>query len=575
MRGPLVLVLAIQAFQGLGLTAELDLLSSQHLYDWGFYGFYPQQTYKSFDLTAPLFNFLQWDEKCNDGFYMITPKGRLVGSPGPVIFDYKGNLVWTTDEFGQVADLQVQTYNKTNYLTFWKSIEGIYAGFGRGEYLMLDENYQVFRTFRPVGDDLMGDLHEFKVTDEGTVLMTVYAPKKADLSPIGGPEEGWIIDSMFQEVDIETGKLLFHWHASEHVDIDETIRYFAGADDGESPHSGFDFFHINSLDKDEEGNYLVSGRHTKTIHLISREDGKIIWTLGGKKNMFQDLSEGLATDFHYQHHIRMHENNTISLFDNARAERQGPKSPHDYSRGLVIKLDDIKLTATLVQQFWDPQHPKHPDSQGSAQLLEETGGMLVDYGMYPAFTEFGPDGDVLCDVRIAPWVLYRVGAVVSYRGFKGHWVGKPTSHINVYLKPSDGVLYVSWNGDTEVSQWVLQGADWEDVSRERWMNLAARPKDGFETGFDMEEDMPEYVRVAGVAQDGRILKYSSVIKRTYGNARSPDQLLTILKTILTIVKLSILIFVALVILRFKDVVEEWGCCSLTFEMERVGIWEAR
>jgi hypothetical protein len=48
----------------------------------------------------------------------------------------------------------------------------------------------------------------------------------------------------------------------------------------------WDFYHINTVDKDPAGNYLVSGRLTRSIIYIIGTSGDIIWRLGGKRNDF-------------------------------------------------------------------------------------------------------------------------------------------------------------------------------------------------------------------------------------------------------------------------------------------------
>ncbi|KAI0598638.1 Arylsulfotransferase-domain-containing protein [Biscogniauxia sp. FL1348] len=447
-----------------------------------------------------------------------TPKGKIVAAPGPLIVDSRGNLVWTDDRFGVVFDLQVQTYKDEQYLTFWASPDGSSHGYGRGTYYMLDSSYKVVNTFGPVGEGLKGDLHDFKLTQDGTILMTVYNPVPADLTSIGGPEKGWALDCMFQEIDIETGDLLFQWSVIQHVAVDDTIRYFAGEDDGTAPESAFDFFHINSVDKDDDGNYIISGRHTHTIICVSPQ-GTILWTLGGKKNGFRDLSDGHATDFAYQHHVRLHDNYTLSIFDNAKAERPGPNTPYDYSRGLLLQLDTEAMTATLVQEYFDPKSPKYPDSQGSAQVMDDR--VVIGYGYYPAVTEFSLDGEVLCDFQLAPSLVARWGLVTSYRAFKTRdWTGQPSQPPAVFLNPSDGELFVSWNGATEVDRWVLQGAEWDDLEEERFVELKARGKEEFETGFEINNSMPQYLRVAALGRDGKVLKHSVVLDRRVGNVPS-------------------------------------------------------
>jgi hypothetical protein len=58
---------------------------------------------------------------------------------------------------------------------------------------------------------------------------------------------------------------------------------------------------MNSIQKDELGNYLVSARYTHTITYIDGNTSAIVWILGGKRNTFEDLSNGRskATDIAY------------------------------------------------------------------------------------------------------------------------------------------------------------------------------------------------------------------------------------------------------------------------------------
>lgn len=515
-RALVVLLLTAQLAKASGLA----VFNSPFLYDWGLYGVFPRSFYKSFKGNAPLLNFRQWDERCDDGgYYLLSPRGSMVSKPGPVIFDPRGNLVWTDDSFGVVTDFKVQSYKGKDYLTFWSGTDGVKYRYGRGTYYMLDQSYAVFRTIHAVGEGLMGDLHDFKITDEETALMTVYLNTPADLSPIGGPTAGWILDSVIQEVDIETGALLFEWRASKHVDIRDSMLNFAleSKSAGRDPQTSFDFFHINSVDKDENGNYVVSARHMHSIMCISAADpSKTLWVLGGTKNEFTDISDGHATDFMWQHHARMHANNTITIFDNARSE--SIEYVGEYSRGLLLQIDTTAWTVELLREYADPKHRYRAQSQGSAQLFDD-GKILLGYGFLPNLVEFAPDGRVLCDVRLAPLVVSSFGMVTSYRAFKSkRWVGKPKTSPSVFFKPSEGRLFVSWLGATEVHRWVLQGADWEGVQQDRYVDLLEKVKDEFEVPLLIHDGMPDYVRVAGLDADGNVLKHSEVISRKVGNA---------------------------------------------------------
>ena len=50
-----------------------------------------------------------------------------------------------------------------------------------------------------------------------------------DLSAVGGREDGAVWEGVAQEVDVESGAVLFEWHSLEHVSIDES--YFKRPDD--------------------------------------------------------------------------------------------------------------------------------------------------------------------------------------------------------------------------------------------------------------------------------------------------------------------------------------------------------
>lgn len=398
---------------------------------------------------------------------------------------------------------------------------------------MLDSSYELFRKLEPAGEGLRGDLHEFRITDRGTALITVYNPVPADLTPVGGPEQGWALDCLVQEIDIDTGNLVFEWSALAHVAIRDTIRSFAGEDDGETPETAFDFFHLNSIDVDGEGNYILSARHTSSILCVTPQ-GEILWTLGGKSNAFRDESGGRATDFMYQHDARHRGDSTLSLFDNAAAERAGPASPHGHSRGLLVRLDTEAMTATLLRSYADPANPRAALSQGSMQVLDDR--VVLGYGWLPFITELASDDDddndnddggggrVLCAVEMAPWVSARWGLVNSYRAFKARdWVGRPTAPPDAYLDAAAARVYVSWNGATEVRRWVLQGAEWTDLRDSSnadagggFADLEDMIKEAFETAFDIQSHMPRYLRVAAVDKDGKVLAHSRILDRRAG-----------------------------------------------------------
>lgn len=350
-----------------------------------------------------------------------------------------------------------------------------------------------------------GDLHEFIITDEGTALFTVYDPIPADLSEIGGPEFGWLYDGLFQEINITTGELLFEWRASKHFPANVTYENLNTQ--GRDRETAFDYFHINSIDKDSKGNYLISARHSHTVNYIDGQTGAVLWTLGGMLNDFADLSNGAATNFSWQHDARWLDDNTLTLFDNTAHSNLDPEAS---SRGMRIRLDFNDRTAELQVAYHHPQTLKST-SQGNMQVLD-TGNVLVEWGHSAAFTEFTPEGEVVCDVHFGASAYYTFGRVVSYRAHKGSWVGRPQTNPDAAVTRNS--IYVSWNGATEVTAWQLQVWDGHNLDNLTFIPIAETDKDGFETMIEIPDGVDERLfKVAALDSQGMILGMTTTIER--------------------------------------------------------------
>ena len=350
-----------------------------------------------------------------------------------------------------------------------------------------------------------GDLHEFRFTEDGTALITVYDVHPANLTAFGGPQNGYILDSLFQEINIETGELIFQWRASEHYSLADSYHFVDGRGSCGDP---WDFFHINSVEKDPWGNYLVSARYVRTITYINGTTGSVIWVLGGRRNEFTDLSEGRATDFAYQHDARWHDNYTsISLFNNG-AQAPNQKENAQFSRAMKVAIDTKHMTATLVSQYINSQQILSL-SQGLMQILPN-GDVLVGYGHNAAFTEFAPNGVMLCDTHFGAASRFHSGDMQSYRVMKFNWTGHPTTKPSLAIV--DNVAYVSWNGATEVHQWVIDTGEFSDGDDDSWQPVISATKAGFETRIELSRNLGSYIRVTAVDTEGRMIGASDAFK---------------------------------------------------------------
>ena len=416
------------------------------------------------------------------------PGEEYPAQDGPMILDNEGRPVWlrpVAKEAEDAMDFKVQRYRGEPVLTWW---QGVHGGFGRGEYLILDASYREVARVR-AGNGLDGDHHEFLITDRDTALIGIYGRTTRDLSPFGGPANGAVLDGIVQEIDIETGRVLFEWHSLDHVGLDESSYEPSDLD------NAFDYFHINSIDVDDDENLLVSARRTSAVYKIDRETGEVIWRLGGQKS---DFTMGEGARFVYQHDARRRPDGTISVFDNRAGAMEEP------SRGVVLELDEEAMEATLVREY---VHPGGTFAifQGNVQTLPN-GNAFVGWGSAPYLSEHGRDGEILFDARFPD-------EAESYRAFRHPWKGLPKDRPAVAAESgSKGrvTLYASWNGATEVAAWeALAGPGSDPGGLE---SVGSAPRKGFETAITFSTEEP-YVAARARDRSGRVLGTSEAVKR--------------------------------------------------------------
>ncbi|KAJ5295467.1 hypothetical protein PENANT_c001G01719 [Penicillium antarcticum] len=475
-------------------------------YDLGAQGLGPDRNYVSFDQESPIVEITPPGAQCDPRYTFLAPRGDSVAHPGPMILDSAGELVWTKWNWGTTQDFKLQRYKGEDFLTYWQGDTD--DNYGRGLWYMLDSSYNQRYVVSPVGL-YDGDLHDFHITANDTALLMIYDPIVVDLTSVGGPEAGWLYDGVFQEVDLETGELLFQWRASDHYSLSDSYDPIGNTGTGRT--SGYDYCHINSVDKDDQGRYLVSMRHLHTIACIDGTTGEVSWSLGGKRNDFTDASDGAATDFAWQHDARWRGPNRLSLFDNAAYTNDHPDA---VSRGMIVDLDMNAQQATLAQSYNHPQGMMAV-SQGNLQVLD-TGNVLVGWGHSAAYTEFSPEGEVVCNVHFGASAFFTFGRVVSYRAFKFDWVGHPTSTPDTALTPES--VFVSWNGATEVAAWRVEAWDGESVSNMTFSAVDQVTRSGFETEIYLVPEVTSFFQLRAIHANGDSLGVTELLQRLPASA---------------------------------------------------------
>jgi hypothetical protein len=342
-----------------------------------------------------------------DGLIFIAPKGAGIGGgpqPGPVgpeIVDNSGRVIWFSPVTnGQVAaDFRVQSYRGKPVLTWAQQSNFGKLAEGESVNTILDDEYHVVATVR-AGNGLNADAHEFLLTPQGTALVTIYDLVTADLTSVGGSKDAQVWEGSIQEIDVATGKVIFEWRSLGKVGFDES--YWPLPD---SSTAAWDYIHINGVALDDDGNLLLSARHTSTVYKIDRHTGEVIWRLGGKKS---DFRFGADAHFSFQHNAVAAGHDTIRIFDNA----VNPKPVLPWSRVIWLKLDPEAKSATLIRSIAHPDHLSAL-SQGSAQALDN-GDTFVGWGQTAHISEFDADGRMIFDAVLPK-------GYDTYRAYRFRW----------------------------------------------------------------------------------------------------------------------------------------------------------
>jgi hypothetical protein len=343
------------------------------------------------------------------GLLFLSPKSKKdQKQAGPMIADNKGQPVWFQPLPGIQAatDFRTQTYKGKPVLTWWQG-SGL-GGLAQGTDYIYNDKYQQIATVQ-AGNGLSADGHEFLITPWNTALILAYTTATADLTSIGGPADQTVINGVVQEIDIETGKVLFEWNSADHVPFSQSEQPLPA-----SPSTPWDWFHINAVHVDGGDNLLIDARNTWTTYKVNRHSGEIAWQLGGKSSSFTlAAGPGQVLDnaneiFAWQHDPSSLGHDLYTFFDNeAAGSKQLP-----YSRAVTVKLDEKGRVATLVGSANQPEGLSAP-SQGNAQTTAD-GNLFVGWGSLPYFSAFNPAGELIFNAEFP-------AGVNSYRAYYLPW----------------------------------------------------------------------------------------------------------------------------------------------------------
>lgn len=342
-----------------------------------------------------------------NGYVFVTPTGDTTQyANGPEILDAQGNVVWfhAIPKNQVAADFRVQRYNGNQVLTWWQGTG--FGGISCGTDYIYDNQFNPVATVQ-AGNGYCADGHDFLITPRNTALMTIYSEAIADLTSIGGPPNQLVVNGIVQEIDIPTGNVLFQWNSADHVPYSQS--------QGPLPakaNQPWQWFHLNAVHIDTDGNLLIEGRHTWAVYKVQYPSGDILWTLGGKASSFTmaaapgQVLNAAGEIFAWQHDPEPLGNGLYSFFDN----EGNPPSPAllPQSRAVVVQLNESTHVATLVASYNQPEG-LIANAEGNAKSTDD-GNLFVGWGTLPYFSEFDAAGNLLFNAQFS-------AGVHSYRAY--------------------------------------------------------------------------------------------------------------------------------------------------------------
>jgi len=451
----------------------------------------PPADYQSFDtlpgVQAPILDVTVSDQDPAAGD-ILTTNGPGPGRYGPLIYTPQGRLVWFDELSGGEAaeDLNEQTYEGQRDLTWWKG-RVLSLGFGQGEDIVMNSSYQTVARIA-AGNGLSADLHDFQIAPHDIAFITAYNPIRCDLVSLKGAADGAITDTAIQEIDMKTGLVRWEWHSLDHVGAQQS--------EVEAPATAtpWDWFHLNSIDPQPDGNIFISARSTWAGYQLEGGSGRVLWSLGGLDSSFK---MGPGTETAWQHDGRVLANGEVTFFDD------GSSPPiHHQSRAVEIALDFKTRQARLVAAFTHANPPLLAASQGNMQTLAD-GNTLVGYGGVPEISEYAKGGALLLDAH-EPFDM------IFYRAFRYPWSGRPLSPPVVLAAlnntEEETIVHMSWNGAAGVAAWRILAGD----GRGSLVPRATIPSAGFESSVTLPQKY-NLIAVRALDAAGRTLGASPTV----------------------------------------------------------------
>ncbi|MGB3074017.1 MAG: arylsulfotransferase family protein, partial [Chitinophagales bacterium] len=332
------------------------------------------------------------------------------------------------DEVGSGHAFQL---NHNGYLTFFQ--------YSNSHWKIMDSNYNEIDSFTcGNGYSTVTNGHDFQIFPDGHSLIIAFDDQTINMTAYGGSPVADVKGLIVQELDANK-EVIFQWRSWDHFLFTDANQYTP------LTNSQVDYVHGNTVERDFDGNILISCRNMDELTKINRETGDIIWRMGGENNQFTFVNDNIPEHFHQQHDVRRIANGHITILNN------GNYLPIQISSAKEYQLDEVNKVATLV---WFYEHPDvngnkvFARASGNAQRLPN-GNTMISWGTIyfdkgiPNMTEVDMNKNIVWEMT------FDESGQKSYRTFKFDW--DPCSRVSGFTMKATkklGKMILSWQPAT-------------------------------------------------------------------------------------------------------------------------------
>ena len=367
----------------------------------------------------------------------------------PTILENDGTLYWARDAGRDGHDFKI---NHSGYLSYYS--------YNLSNWKVLDSNFIIIDSIQcgnGYQDETNG--HDFQMFADGHYYVIAYNDLVIDMTAYGGQPDALVKGLIVQELD-QNKDVIFQWRSWDHFQFTDANQWTP------LTNAKVDYVHGNSVERDFDGNILISCRNMDELTKINRETGEIIWRMNGDNNQFTFVNDNIVKHFSQQHDLRRIANGNITIFNN------GNKLAPEISSAKEYHLDEVNKIATLV---WYYEHPDVGNNKvfarasGSAQRLPG-GNTIICWGTIffnkniPSMTEVDSNKNIVWEMT------FDEEGQKSYRTYKFEFIRcpqPPDSTLSATTLSTDSVL-LEWGNSNNSSSYLVEykltsQSDWTSI----------------------------------------------------------------------------------------------------------------